>query len=218
MDKTSADTENTMAMSGQLFNLIAPFYGLFYNFQKKNYTNSMAKLEHHLDLSQFKNILDIGCGTGALCNVLNQKGLSVIGIDPAQKMLNIAREKNQGNNIEFIQANVTKGLPFKDKFFDLSITSYVAHGLEEDVRKILYKEMLRVTKNAVIIYDFSEKRSLIIDIIEKLEGGDYFNFIKNIKRELTDTFGRVEIIKINERAALYICSLVERKNAESRQT
>ncbi len=218
MDKSDVGTGNTKAKSGHLFDLIAPFYGLFYNFQVKNYTNSIAKLDHYLDLSQFQDILDVGCGTGALCNVLNQQGLNVIGIDPAEKMLNIAKKRNQGNNVKFIKANIIEGLPFGDKFFDLSITSYVAHGLEEDARKIMYKEMDRVTKNAVIIYDFSEKRSLIIDIIEGLEGGDYFNFIKNIKKELTDTFGKVKIIKINERAAFYICSISRKEDAESRLT
>lgn len=157
-----------------------------------------------MDLSDYKNIIDIGCGTGALCNVFYKQGLSVTGIDPAKGMIKIAKEKSISKKIEFIEANVLTGLPFEDKSFDVSISSFVAHGLNKNERQIMYSEMKRITKHLVIIYDYNEHRGLITDIAEWLEGGDYFNFIKTIKHELNDKFDDVKIINANVRSALYV--------------
>lgn len=89
--------------------------------------------------------------------------------------------------------------------FDLAISSYVAHGLMPEKRQALYDEMKRVTKYAAILHDYNEHRSLIIDITERLEGGGYFSFIKNIKDELTDQFGNLKVINTGKHSALYIC-------------
>lgn len=198
--------------SSYLFNSIAPLYGLFYKVQKKRFTEVIEGLEKKLDLSSFETVIDIGCGTGALCSVLNGKGLSVTGIDPAYKMLEIARNKQENKDISFIQADVLVGLPFDDNSFDIAIASYVAHGLEAEERQRMYAEMSRVTKQWVVIYDYNDKRSLLITIIEWLEGGDYFHFIKNAEPEMRDCvlemkscFSKVEVVNVDASAAWYIC-------------
>lgn len=48
-------------------------------------------------------ILDIGCGTGLLSTALAKRGHTVVGIDPAGAMLDIARSRPQGNRVEWIQ-------------------------------------------------------------------------------------------------------------------
>jgi ubiquinone/menaquinone biosynthesis C-methylase UbiE len=198
--------------SSLLFNSIAPVYGLFYKVQKKRFTEVIEGVEKELDLSSFETIIDIGCGTGALCSVLNHKGLSVTGIDPANKMLEIARSKQENKDIRFIQADVLEGLPFDDNSFDVAIASYVAHGLKVGERKRMYAEMSRVTNQWVVIYDYNDKRSLLITIIEWLEGGDYFHFIRNAEPEMRDCvsemkscFSQVKVINVDTRAAWYIC-------------
>ncbi len=198
--------------SSLLFNSIAPVYGLFYDAQKKRFAEVIEGVEKELDLSSFETIIDIGCGTGALCSVLNDKGLSVTGIDPADKMLEIARNKQENKDISFIQADVLEGLPFDDKSFDIAIASYVAHGLKAEERKRMYAEMSRVTNQWVVIYDYNDERSLLITIIEWLEGGDYFHFIKYAEPEMRDCvsemkscFSEVKVINVDTRAAWYIC-------------
>jgi len=195
-----------------LFNSIAPIYGLFYERQKKRFFEVIEGVNKELDLQEYKTVLDVGCGTGALCSVLNEKGLKVTGIDPAEKMMKIAREKPENKEISFIRANVLEQLPFEDKFFDVAIASYVAHGMNKEDRKQMYAEMGRVAKSKVIIYDYNEKRSLLTTIIEWLERGDYFNFIgnaesemKNCVFELRECFSEVKVINVDVRAAWYIC-------------
>lgn len=50
-----------------------------------------------------KNILDLGCGTGLLCNEYAARGHNVTGVDPSPAMLNIARRKPHGEKIEWVQ-------------------------------------------------------------------------------------------------------------------
>ncbi len=195
-----------------LFNLIAPVYGLFYKYQKRRYSEVIEKVKNEMNLFSSESIIDVGCGTGALCSELNEKGMIVTGIDPAIKMLDIARSKRENSAIKFIQGNALEGLPFKDKSFDIAITSYVAHGLQAEDRKQLYTEMGRLAKEYVIIYDYNNKRSFLTSIIEWLEGGDYFHFIKHAEKEMKDClvemktcFSEVSVINVDVRANWYIC-------------
>ncbi len=198
--------------SNILFNLISPIYGLFYNSQRRNFRDVIYKVEEDLDLTKYENIIDVGCGTGALCSILYEKGLKVTGIDPAVFMLKTAKIKNKDINIDFKLGNILEGLPYKDNHFDISIASYVAHGLQPEERKKMYKEMSRISKNWVVIHDYNKKRSLITTIVEWLERGDYFRFIKTAEKEMKDCykemeecFSEVKVVNVGERAAWYIC-------------
>lgn len=199
-----------MARNPFAFNRIAPIYSLFFNRQVKNYQSVFGSIKEAFDISAYQNVIDIGCGTGALCKVLHEYDLQVTGVDPAESMLAIAKIKAgtlEANKppIEFIHGSVLTGLPFPDNHFDLAITSYVAHGLAPEERLILYDEMKRVARYAAVIYDYNDHRSLITTIVEWLEGGDYFNFIRSNKDELINQFGNLEVIAISQHAALYIC-------------
>ncbi|MEA1975142.1 MAG: class I SAM-dependent methyltransferase [Bacillota bacterium] len=198
--------------SNLLFNIIAPIYGLFYNSQKKRFNKIINKIQEELSILKYREIIDIGCGTGALCSVLNKKGMKVTGIDPAKNMLEIAKNKPENKDINFIQANALKKLPFQNKSFDIAIASYVAHGLKTNERKQMYAEMSRVAKEFVIIYDYNDNRGMLTNVIEWLEGGNYFNFIKNAEPEMKDCllemklcFSDVHIVNVDIRANWYIC-------------
>jgi ubiquinone/menaquinone biosynthesis C-methylase UbiE len=198
-----------------LFNKIAPIYGLFYYRQKKRFSEVLKRIKNELDLTSYETIVDVGCGTGALCSVLFENGLSVTGIDPAEKMLKIAMNKLENKGITFVLANVLEKLPFDDNCFDISIASYVAHGMGQNERELLYTEMGRLTSSKVIIYDYNENRSLLTTIIEWLERGDYFHFIKNAESEMKNCvsemkacFSEVKVVNVDVRAAWYICTPV----------
>ncbi len=189
-----------------LFNNIAPIYGLFYKKQKKIFSKIIDEIKEELNVLEYNNIIDVGCGTGALCSVLSKKGMKVTGIDPAKKMIEIAINKPENKKIDFIQANVLKSLPFDNNSFDIAIASYVAHGLKIDERKKMYTEMSRVAKKYVIIYDYNDNRSIFTSIIEWLEGKNYFSFIKNTESEMKSCFFDVKIVNVDTRANWYICT------------
>lgn len=189
-----------------IFDIIAPIYGKFFNMQRKFYSRVVNKVKSEFDISEFSTILDIGCGTGALCQVIHKAGLEVTGADPSKLMLNQAKNKLQRLPIELVHINPDERLPFEDKSFDLVISSYVAHGLDPKERLKLYKEMRRIAKNFVIIHDYNENRALLTTIIEWLENGDYFNFIKVAESEMNEVFDQVTKINVEKRAAWYICT------------
>ena len=189
-----------------IFNMIAPVYGLFYNWQKQRTRQVIDAAKSTLDLFEYKTILDVGCGTGAVCAVLAEKGFEVTGIDQAEGMLDVARRKAGGRPIRFVTGNVLEKLPFEDKTFDVSIASYVAHGLGPKEREIMYLEMSRVTKHKVIFYDYNQKESLLTTFVERLEGGDYINFIKNAEAEMRQVFAQVEVAQVYRQSNWYICT------------
>lgn len=196
-----------------LFNTIAPVYGLFYQKQKQRYREIVRHAARELNLVGNESILDVGCGTGALCSVLHEAGFSVTGVDPAQNMLAVAKRQPENEDIRFLQADALEQLPFADKSFDLSIASYVAHGLQKSERMKLYSEMRRITKEKVILFDYNQNRSLTTSLVEWLERGDYFRFIKNPKGEMESCvsemekcFSEVRVIDVDKRAAWYVCT------------
>ncbi|MHB1453759.1 MAG: class I SAM-dependent methyltransferase [Saccharofermentanales bacterium] len=199
-------SDNKKESSPSVFDRIAPVYGLFYKYQMKHYHSVISSIADRLDLSGYKAAIDIGCGTGALCSVLHQKGLEVTGIDPARRMLDVAMKNNCNDDILFLHANALEKLPFDDKSFDVSIASYVAHGLKSDERRILYAEMDRITKKLVIIYDYNKNRSMLTSFVEWLEGGDYFNFIKVAADEMATRFPEIRVMDVGARAAWYVCT------------
>ena len=57
-----------------------------------------------------RSVVDIGCGTGALACLLADEGLDVVGVDPAEAMLAVARAKPGGATIDWVHG-VAADLP-----------------------------------------------------------------------------------------------------------
>ena len=190
---------------GRVFDLIAPVYGWFFRYQTRRFELALDGPLSVLALGQYRNILDVGCGTGALCSVLEGRGYDVTGVDVSGQMLKVARRKTAGHKISFIQAGATRKLPLQDKSFAVSVAAHVAHGLDAAGRKSLYGEMKRVTKHLILIYDYNETRSCFVDLIEWLEGGDYFRFIQTARQELRENFDWVDTVPAGRRTNCYVC-------------
>ena len=93
------------------YNSLAYFYDLFTD--DIDYQKTADKL-HDLFLKEKHKpeiILDLGCGTGSLSFLLQQKGYDMIAVDISEDMLLIAREKAESLNIEnilFLQQDAAK--------------------------------------------------------------------------------------------------------------
>lgn len=196
----------------RIFDNIAPIYDLFYGSQKRHFNTALDRVFKELDLQQLDlqpshNVIDLGCGTGALCSVLHQRGLDVTGVDLSEKMLSLAVRKKENHAIRFFQWDILKQLPFEAKTFDIAVTSFVAHGLQAEERRVLYTEMQRIARHWVLIHDYNDKRSLVVNLAEWLEGGDYYNFVQTAKDEMQESFPNLHTLNTGSHSMWYMSRL-----------
>lgn len=106
--------------------------------------------------------LDIGCGTGISMQVLKETGFEVIGIDIAEPMLAIARQKG----LKVFKADFTVQIPFDSNYFDfiisISTLQWIFQGFKPNIilekGKTTVAEMFRVLKpQGVAIIQFYPK-------------------------------------------------------------
>lgn len=78
-----------------------------------------------------KKVLDLGCGYGWHCKyAANHGAASVLGIDISHKMLNIAKQKNKDEKIEY-QCIAMEDLDFEEASFDVIISSLAFHYVKD---------------------------------------------------------------------------------------
>jgi len=54
-----------------------------------------------------RSVVDLGCGTGTLACLLAARGKDVVGVDPAQASLDVAREKEGADRVRWIHGDAT---------------------------------------------------------------------------------------------------------------
>ena len=114
-------------------------------------------------------ILDAGCGTGLVGEILNKNSFqNLIGVDFSQEMLNIAKQKNVYQSLELV--DLTKKLDYEDNLFDAVIcagTFTCGHVGPEALR-----EMVRITKQGGYIC-FTVRK-------QEWEASPYMQIIKDL--------------------------------------
>lgn len=91
-----------------------------------------------------KTIIDLGCGTGLLTCELAKRGYTMIGVEPAGKMLDIAREKPYADKVRWIHGGYEKLDGLQADM--VMMTSHVAQFFLEDKE---WQAMLEVSNTAL---------------------------------------------------------------------
>ncbi|MEV5311348.1 class I SAM-dependent methyltransferase [Streptomyces sp. NPDC052610] len=60
-----------------------------------------------------RTVLDIGCGTGVFALLLAERGVDVVGVDPAGASLDVARAKPGAERVRWVHGDVTALLPLR---------------------------------------------------------------------------------------------------------
>lgn len=119
------------------------------DFDERHATEDLAlwseELEKAIGLNGKGRILDVGTGTGFLALLLAKLGYEVVGLDFAEKMLEIGREKARklGLDVSFVQGTC-EHLPFASNGFDAVVNCRVMWTLTEPVKAV--EEWKRVLK------------------------------------------------------------------------
>jgi len=87
-------------------------------------------LRECLSAIQFESCLEIGCGTGKNTEWLAGRAKRVVAVDLSASMIEKAREKLAGRNVEFVQANILQDWKFVREKFDLISFSLVLEHIE----------------------------------------------------------------------------------------
>ena len=137
----------------------------------QNYTEILNETVKHISKYKGATVADIGSGTGNLTSAAYNIGYNVIGVEPNNKIKQIA--KNKYPDINFISGTFLS-LPIEENSLDAIITSYAFHLLSKDEKDKsikIFKEKLKSQGSIVItdiIFESEEsKNNLIDDAIEK---------------------------------------------------
>lgn len=126
-------------------NNIYEIFSLAEDYPNKIYKSLLPKVKD-------KVVLDLGCGTGKFMEKFYKDTVKYYGLDLSSHQLNIAKEKVNGSNVEFICCSAEK-IPLEDNSVDVIISTWVLGTiLEEDRRKNVIKEMRRVLRRNGSIY------------------------------------------------------------------
>ena len=132
-------------------------------------------------------VLDIGTGTGALALALSERGHQVRGIDGSSRLLERARRRVPAASFE--QLDITDLERFEDGSFDLVSLGFVLHGLSEGLRMRALQEARRIAAGRVLIFDYGRERSWLVNLVERVEGPHYFEFIQHPLEDFLERAG-----------------------------
>lgn len=113
--------------------------------------------ERHVSSWQGKVVLDLGCGGGFVSEELVRRGATVIGVDPAAALVEIARKhaQSEGMQIDY-KVGVGEAIPCADEFFDVVVCVDVLEHVH-DLEKVL-SEVRRVLKpGGLFLFDTINK-------------------------------------------------------------
>ncbi|NPE26391.1 class I SAM-dependent methyltransferase [Methanococcoides sp. SA1] len=99
-------------------------------------------------------VLDLGCGAGRESEKFTQSGLTVIGLDPAEELIKIAKQNSP--NTAF-SVGYAQNLPFENETFNgIWACASLIHIPKKDL-SITLKEIYRTMKPGAIFYaDFKQ--------------------------------------------------------------
>jgi len=136
-----------------------------------------------------QHVLDLGCGTGLLCDAYAAQGHTVTGVDPTPAMLAVARQKPRGSAITWVQA--TAQAYRSEQRFDLIIMTGHAFQVllsDDDVAATLTTMRRHLAPSGRAVF---ESRSPAIDWAAQWNGTEERSCQGVTVRETTEVRSRV---------------------------
>ncbi len=129
----------------------ASSYDFFTNFLTLGQAGRLRKMTvDNALLKPGENVLDVGCGTGAVTIPAKQRvgaAGKAAGIDPSPEMIAVARQKADRRKLEIdFRIGVIESLPYPDGSFDAVTSSLMMHHLPETLKVKGLAEIFRVLK------------------------------------------------------------------------
>lgn len=136
-------------MYSDIFSKVYDAFG--WNYYPESFAEILLQWIKEQKLS-IKNMLDLGCGTGVLCGIMEEHGIQTKGMDLSYGMVAMAKEKYP--HIPFEQGNMIDWKP--ERCYDLvtSTCDAINHILEEeDIRKVMQNVYSYLNPGGVFLFD-----------------------------------------------------------------
>lgn len=102
----------------EIYHSFAYVYDKFMdNIPYEEWGNYILNLFHHYGILK-GTLVEIGCGTGTLCQIFANEGYSMIGVDNSTDMLTIAADKLQSHNNPLLLCQDMANLELGDTVYD----------------------------------------------------------------------------------------------------
>lgn len=167
-----------------------------YNLCRKDYPDILSELE----TEDWCDLLDAGCGTGAVISLLNRKypNKNYTGIDLSPKMIDVAKRKNNGAN--FVCGDCEE-LPFADNSFDVVICSQSFHHYPNPEK--FFRNVRRILKphGRLILRDMATANTALLWIFNNIEI-PILNLV--LKKGDVRVYGKKDIVKLCEMSGLIL--------------
>lgn len=104
--------------------------------------------------SEFRRVVDVGCGSGRNALALAKLGFEVYGIDFLEDAILSLRKraKRMGIQVNSLVCDLTKPWPFSKNFFDVGIVNVVLDSIDREGRFFIAKELARVLKKNGLLF------------------------------------------------------------------
>ncbi len=127
-----------------------------YNKTAEEYAKSRIGAEDKAELAKFKSmlkpgyaVLDVGCAAGRDTRILKGMGFNAVGVDLAEKLIEIARVENP--DLKFVLGDMRK-LPFDDESYQAVWASAVLHHVGKSEMPAVLHEFWRVLAPGGLLY------------------------------------------------------------------
>lgn len=148
-----------------------------------------------------RRFLDLGCGDGFMGYFIYRlyPGSRGVFLDVSEGMIGKARKKDDGKNSEFIVQDLGKedwvNAINTDECFDLVISGYSIHHLEDKQKQRLYRQVFGLLKPGGIFLNL-EHVSSPTDTLEELFNELFLDGMSDYQEHINDSKTRKEIREI----------------------
>ena len=198
-------TRNYLAQKPILFSFLRNILELNFRRQKALIKETIGKDSHD------KEILDIGCGTGAFAHLFNEKNYT--GIDILLAYIEHAKKNCKGN----FQVMDATGLIFPDEHFDRILIMAVLHHLnDEDSNKVIQeaKRVLKPNGQILIMEDakIPYLENALVRFMQKFDKGEFIRTPEKYKKIAEPHLKILKESEFRNGACVYFGMLLEKKS------